>query len=126
MYLQKVISRKNKRKNLFFVSILKVYDENSRIRIRNTARFRLPECYFGGRLGVGNQCFGSGSETDRIGIQGLPIRIQDRNPTFFTYKSLVNFGNLYFIVYVKVVLFIINYFHKYLIRNVVYKMLQKS
>jgi hypothetical protein len=33
MYLQKVISRKNKNKKLFFVGILKVYDENSRIRI---------------------------------------------------------------------------------------------
>jgi hypothetical protein len=31
MYLQKVISRKNK--NLFFVGILKVNDENSRSRI---------------------------------------------------------------------------------------------
>ncbi len=35
MYLQKVISRKNKIKNLFFVGILKVYDENSRIRIQD-------------------------------------------------------------------------------------------
>jgi hypothetical protein len=35
MYLQKVISRKNKIKKLFFVGILKVYDENSRIRIQN-------------------------------------------------------------------------------------------
>jgi hypothetical protein len=32
MYIQKVISRKNKIKNLFCVRILKVYDENSRIR----------------------------------------------------------------------------------------------
>ncbi len=44
MYLQKVISRKNCVKNLFFAGILKVNDENSRIRIhikmswfRNTA-----------------------------------------------------------------------------------------
>jgi hypothetical protein len=35
MYLQKVISRKNKNKKLFFVGTLKVYDENSRIRIQD-------------------------------------------------------------------------------------------
>jgi hypothetical protein len=35
MYLQKVKSRKNKIKNLVFVGILKVYDENSRIRIQD-------------------------------------------------------------------------------------------
>jgi hypothetical protein len=35
MYLQKVISRKNKIINLFFVGILKVYDENSRNRIQD-------------------------------------------------------------------------------------------
>jgi hypothetical protein len=34
MYLQKVISRKNFVKNLFFAGILKVNDEKSRIRIR--------------------------------------------------------------------------------------------
>jgi hypothetical protein len=35
MYLQKVISKKNiKRKKLIFVDVLKVTDENSRIRIR--------------------------------------------------------------------------------------------
>jgi hypothetical protein len=34
MYLQKVISRKNCVKNYFFAGILKVNDENSRIRIR--------------------------------------------------------------------------------------------
>ncbi len=34
MYLQKVIMRKNFWKNLFFVGLLKVSDENSRIRIR--------------------------------------------------------------------------------------------
>jgi hypothetical protein len=33
MYLQKVISRKTFVKNLFFVGVLKVNDENSRIRI---------------------------------------------------------------------------------------------
>jgi hypothetical protein len=33
MYLQKVISRKIVLKNLFFAGILKIYDENSRIRI---------------------------------------------------------------------------------------------
>jgi hypothetical protein len=36
MYLQKVISRKNCGKNLFFAGILKVNDENSRIRDPNT------------------------------------------------------------------------------------------
>jgi hypothetical protein len=36
MYLQKVISRKNcVKKNWFFVGILKVSDENSRIRIQD-------------------------------------------------------------------------------------------
>ena len=35
MYLQKVKSRKNCVKNLFFAGILKVNDENSRIRIQN-------------------------------------------------------------------------------------------
>jgi hypothetical protein len=35
MYLQKVISRKLCVKNLFFVGILKVNDENSRIRIQD-------------------------------------------------------------------------------------------
>ncbi len=35
MYLQKVISRKNCIKNQFFAGILKVNDENSRIRIQN-------------------------------------------------------------------------------------------
>jgi hypothetical protein len=35
MYLQKVINRNNKIKNSFFVGILKVYDENSRIRIQD-------------------------------------------------------------------------------------------
>ena len=34
MYLQKVISRKNCVKNKFFAGILKVNDENSRIRIQ--------------------------------------------------------------------------------------------
>jgi hypothetical protein len=34
MYLQKVISRKTSLKYLFFVAILKVNDENSRIRIQ--------------------------------------------------------------------------------------------
>jgi hypothetical protein len=35
MYLQKVISRKNCVKNLFLAGILKVNDENSRIRIQD-------------------------------------------------------------------------------------------
>jgi hypothetical protein len=35
MYLQKVISRKNCVKNLFMAGILKVNDENSRIRIQD-------------------------------------------------------------------------------------------
>jgi hypothetical protein len=35
MYLQKVISRKNKIKNLFFVGILNVYDEKRGIRIQD-------------------------------------------------------------------------------------------
>jgi hypothetical protein len=35
MYLQKVISRKNCVKNLFFAGILKVNDVNSRIRIQD-------------------------------------------------------------------------------------------
>ncbi len=35
MYLQKVISKKNCVKNLFFAGILKVNDENSRIRIQD-------------------------------------------------------------------------------------------
>jgi hypothetical protein len=35
MYLQKVISRKNCVKNYFFAGILKVNDENSRIRIQD-------------------------------------------------------------------------------------------
>jgi hypothetical protein len=35
MYLQKVISRKNCVKNLFFAGILKVNDENSRFRIQD-------------------------------------------------------------------------------------------
>ena len=35
MYLQKVISRKICVKNLFFAGILKVNDENSRIRIQD-------------------------------------------------------------------------------------------
>ncbi len=35
MYLQKVISRKNCVKNYFFAGILKVNDENSRIRIKD-------------------------------------------------------------------------------------------
>jgi hypothetical protein len=35
MYLQKIISRKYNLKKLFFVGILKVYDDNSRIRIQD-------------------------------------------------------------------------------------------
>jgi hypothetical protein len=35
MYLQKVISRKNCVKNLFFAGILKVNDKNSRVRIQD-------------------------------------------------------------------------------------------
>jgi hypothetical protein len=35
MYLQKVISRKIVLKNYFFAGILKIYDENSRIRIQD-------------------------------------------------------------------------------------------
>ncbi len=34
MHLQKVISKKNFKKKQFFVDVLKVTDENSRIRIR--------------------------------------------------------------------------------------------
>ncbi len=58
MYLQKVISRKNKNKNLFFVGILRVYDENSRIRIR----IHLSEAWIrGSGSGSTPKCHGSGT-----------------------------------------------------------------
>jgi hypothetical protein len=51
MYLQKVISRKNKIKTLFFVGTLKVYDENSRIRIR--IRYRMDLKIYGKSIAYG-------------------------------------------------------------------------
>jgi hypothetical protein len=42
MYLQKVISRKNCVKNWFFAGILKVNEENSRIRIQGSKRHWIP------------------------------------------------------------------------------------
>jgi hypothetical protein len=60
MYLQKVISRKKCVKNYFFAGILKVNDENSRIRIQDPnpdpeARIR------GSRFGSTPKCHGSGT-----------------------------------------------------------------
>jgi hypothetical protein len=43
MYLQKVISRKIVLKNYFFAGILKVNDENSRIRILDSDPDRNPD-----------------------------------------------------------------------------------
>jgi hypothetical protein len=68
MYLQTVISRKNKIKNLFFVGILKVYDENSRILIR----IHLSEAWLrGSGSGSTSNCHGSGT------LLKLKIKITD-------------------------------------------------
>jgi hypothetical protein len=80
MYLQKVTSRKIVLKNKFFAGILKVIDENSRVRIQD------PDPLFRGmdpRIRIHTQGFGSGSAWIRINLScwiRIRIKIADPDP----------------------------------------------
>ncbi len=94
MQLQKIISKKVKENNLFVVAILKVIDENSRIRGRIRIRIRqsevrihisgsVPKCHGSATL-INTSCFtqleeGADSVGGELKDPDLPVSINNNN-----------------------------------------------